>query len=501
VRSGGTAPDSSSLAAVDLGSNSFHLIVAREESGAVRMLDRLRDRVALAEGLTQEGRLTAPVEERALACLRRFRERLIDVPTDRVRAVGTATFRKLERGCDFLAGGAEALGHEIEILPGREEARLVYLGVAQTLGDDAGRRLVVDIGGGSTECVLGERFESEYERTLSMGCVRWSLEHFRGGKISRSRMERAELAGRLQLEPIETAFRRRGWQSCVGSSGTIRAVAEILRANGWGDGTITPRGLTRITRALIDAGHADRLDLAGLEEDRRGVIAGGVAVLRAVFAGLGVERMEPCKGALREGLLYDLLGRIHHEDVRESSVTAFAERFGVDAAQAERVRETVLEFFEQVRAPWKLGETERRMLTWAASLHEVGLTVAWPGFHKHGAYMVEHADLRGFSRQGRERLALLVRAHRRRVPVELIEDLPRKLRKKTRRMVLLMRLAVRLHRGRGALDLPPLGLEVDGSQLRLVAPADWLLAHPLVRADVEDEALVLAPLGFELELG
>lgn len=484
---------------MDLGSNSFHLVVAQEEAGEVRMVDRLRERVALAEGLEEGGGLSVEVEGRALDCLHRFGQRLGGLPAHRVRAVGTATFRKLRRR-GFREQAEEALGFPIEVLPGQEEARLVYLGVAHTLGDDSGRRLVVDIGGGSTECVLGERFESIHERSLSMGCVRWSLAHFGGGKITARRMARARMAARLQLEPIEEDFRRLGWTSCIGASGTIRATAEILRRQGWGEGPVTREGLARLEEALVEAGHSDELVLEGLDPDRRPVIAGGVAVLSAVFEGFGLESMSISKGALREGLLYDLLGRSHHEDVRARSVREFAERFGVDLEHSQRVERAALGLFDQAAPAWKLEELDRMLLSWAAQLHEVGLSISWPGHQKHGSYLVENADLRGFSRQGRDTLALLVRAHRRRPPLQELDALPKRWRKRVLRTALLLRLAVRLHRGRGAHALPDPVLSVTAGGLELCFPEGWLDAHPMTRADIEEEAELLEPLGLSLSV-
>ncbi len=486
------------LAAVDLGSNSFHMVVARAEGGSIRMVDRLRERVGLAEGLTEDGPLDAEVAERALACLGRFGERLVGVPEGRLRVVGTATFRRLE-GNGFRERAERALGHPIEVVGGREEARLVYLGVAHTLGDDAGPRLVVDIGGASTECVLGQRFESERERSLSMGCVSWSARFFRGGKITRRRMEKARLAARVELEPIEREFRRRGWDSCIGASGTIRAAADIVRCQGWGE-SLTSKGLAKLEGALVSAGHVDRLELDGLEQDRRTVVAGGVAILTAVFEGLGIDTMRTSKGALREGVLHDLTGRIHHEDVRSRSVQDFALRFAVDTEQSARVLGTALDLFDQAAPEWGLDHQDRRWLTWAVELHEIGLAISWLGYHRHGEFMIAASDMRGFSRQGRAFLALLVRSHRQKMPLDSIEALPGKRRLGARRLILLLRLAVRLHRGRGATFLPPLELAVTGRTLRLVFPPGWLEEHPMTEADMQDEAAASAPLGLELQI-
>lgn len=485
------------LVAVDLGSNSFKLVVAEEADGGLRHVDRLRERVALAEGLGEDGKIAPEVAERAYACLARFRQRLVGIPSNRVRAVGTATFRKVRKRA-FLRRAEEALGHEIEVLPGKEEARLVYLGVAHSLGDDAGRRLVVDIGGASTECILGERFESVRERSLSMGCVRWTMRFFGEGKISRRRIEQAELAARIELEPIEREYREHGWDSCIGSSGTILAVAEILARQGWGDGTVTPRGLSKLTREVVSAGRIDALALDGLKDDRKPVIVAGLAVLRAVFAGLGIEQMSPTKGAVREGLLYDLLGRIHHEDVRMRSVRDFARRFGVDEEHAHRVRESAFALFDEVATSWELTAGDRRLLGWAAELHEVGLAVSWLSHHKHGAYLIKHADLPGFSSERRDRLAWLVQAHRRRVAPPTFGQVSGARDERTLRLAVVLRLAVRLHRNRGTVDPPPLRAEAAENSFLLRFPEGHLAGHPLTGAELEDEAQVLAPLGIEL---
>lgn len=304
------------LAAVDLGSNSFHMVVVEETEGQPTLVDRLRERVGLLEGLRQNGEIEPEVERRALDCLARFRQRLIGLPTERVRAVGTATFRRVRDQGQFQLRAEEALGQAIEILPGREEARLVFLGVAHSLGHSSGRRLVVDIGGGSTEVVVGERFESEVEESLSIGCVSWTERFFKKGKLTAKAFARAELEARVEMEPVGAQLRARGWVEAVGSSGTILAVSGILKAQGWTDGTITSECLERLTQAMLAVGDAAELRLSGLKPDRRPVLAAGVAILRAVFAGLNVESMQPSQGGLREGLLYDLSGRLAHDDVR-----------------------------------------------------------------------------------------------------------------------------------------------------------------------------------------
>ena len=314
--------DDAAIAAVDLGSNSFHLVVAREVDGRPLLVDKLRERVALAEGLNDR-QLNGVVQARALATLERMSERIKGIPRGRIRAVGTATFRKLRDRGAFLRKASAALGVEIEIVSGREEARLVYLGVAHSLGDDDGRRLVVDIGGASTECILGTRFVSTCEDSLSMGCVTWSQRFFGDGLMKRGRFEKAALAARVELEPIAGRYGPSNWDHAIGSSGTIRAVGSILKGKGWTEGEVTREGLARLQEYLEEARMPKELDLEGLRPDRREVIAGGVAVLTGVFEAFSVEVMRPSGGALREGVLHDLVGRIHHEDVREVSAAAF----------------------------------------------------------------------------------------------------------------------------------------------------------------------------------
>ncbi|MEE2939496.1 MAG: Ppx/GppA phosphatase family protein, partial [Planctomycetota bacterium] len=392
--------DEAALAAVDLGSNSFHLVVAREIDGRPHVIDKVRVRVGLAEGL--HGRkLDGAAQQRAFEALEMFRERLSVVPPERIRAVGTATFRRVRDGEAFLRRSSERLGAEIEVLPGREEARLVYLGVAHALGDDEGRRLVVDIGGGSTECMLGTRFVSDRGDSLAMGCVTWTQRFFPGGRVTQEAMSEAVLAARVELEPISHLYLSENWDHAIGSSGTIRSVAAILEGLELGDGTITRSGLKRLHSRLVELGKPDRFEFEGLRPDRRGVLAGGVAILRAVFKELQVEQMTPSTGALREGALHDLLGRIHHEDVREASAVAFMERLGLDTEHGMRCRDTVEELFDQVASSLSLSRSDRQLLGWAALLHTIGFAVSHSGYHKHGAYLAEHADLAGFSRQDR----------------------------------------------------------------------------------------------------
>lgn len=488
-------------AAVDLGSNSFHMVVARLVQDELAIVDRLRDRVALAAGLDAKKRLDPEVQERAIATLRRFGERLREMSPGQVRAVGTSALRVARNAREFMDRAEEALGHRIEIVSGSEEARLIYLGVAHDLSDDAGRRLVVDIGGGSTECILGERFEPLRTDSLHMGCVNWSRRFFEDGRVSRDKMRAARLAAGLEVQTLERAYRRLGWDECVGASGTILAVDEILRLNGWSEGGITEKGLRKLRKRLVELEHYDTFPtIQGVAPERAPVIAGGVAILTALFEGLAIERMGTSQGALREGVLYDLLGRIRHEDVRDRTTRRFMERYAVDQEQSGRVRRLALGLFAGAYEGFELDRTTgERFLTWAAKLHEIGISIAYGGYHHHGAYIVGHAEMPGFSREDQLVLAALIEGQRRKFPPPRILDFTPTTQRTVLRLCLLLRLAVLLARSRAEAALPRVAIEARKSGYALTFPDGWLAERPLVLADLGQERERLAESGFEIE--
>jgi exopolyphosphatase/guanosine-5'-triphosphate,3'-diphosphate pyrophosphatase len=487
------------VAAVDLGSNSFHMIVARVQDGALHVLDRMQEMVRLAGGLDAHNRLTPAARRRALECLARFGQRLRGIPRGSVRAVGTNTLRRLYHAEGFLVAAERALGHPIEIIAGREEARLIYQGMAHSRPDDGKRRLVVDIGGGSTELILGEGREPLSMESLH-GLVSFSQVHFPDGGITDKGMRRAEAAARLDLQPVVSQFRR-GWEVAIGTSGTIRAIRAVLRGEGWTDGTITRTALTRLREAVVRAGHVEELELAGLNPDRAPVFPGGVAVLLAVFEALNIDRMQVADGALREGLLYDLVGRLTHHDVRERTVYALGARFRADAVQAERVARTAAHCFRQAARAWSLDSEAGRILAWAARLHELGLTVAHNQYHKHGAYMVEHADLPGFSWQEQQLLAALIRGHRRKFPVEVFQALVPAQQAAAVRLCVLLRIAALLHRARHDIDPRVVRLRPERQSLTLCFQRGWLRRHPLTALDLEREKNYLKAAGIRFRFG
>ncbi len=489
----------STVAAVDLGSNSFHLIVARNIDGQLHVLDRLREMVQLAAGLDARNRLSAEAQANALACLERFGQRLRGMEPGSVRAVGTNTLRRARNGRQFLAAAQRALGHPIEVISGQEEARLIYLGVAHSRADDQGRRLVMDIGGGSTELIIGERFEPLHMESLYMGCVSMSRAHFPDGVLRMRNFRQALTAARLELQPVEAYFRRIGWEVSTGASGTIRAVASVVRAASSSADDITLPALHKIRDALLAAGHTDRLQLPGLSAERVPVFPGGFVILLAAFEALGIERMGVAEGALREGLLYDLHGRIQHEDVRERTIQALTARYHLDLEQAARVEATACDLLAQSEAAWGLGDEAAHDLTWAARLHEIGLTIAHNHYHKHGAYLVENSDLPGFSRQEQELIAALIRGHRRKVPLAVFKALGDGRGEIAIKLCVLLRIAALLHRSRVAVQIPPIRLVAGKKSLSLEFPEGWLDQHPLTRADLECEAGFLTAAKFRLQ--
>ena len=488
------------VAAVDLGSNSFHMIVARLRDGDIEVIDSLREMVRLGGGLDDQGNLDQNAKDRALACLERFGQRVRPLVPGSVRAVGTNTLRKAKDSGDFLRAAEAALGHPIEIISGVEEARLIYLGVAHDLAGDDSQRLVMDIGGGSTELIVGRLFEPLHMRSLHMGCVSMSRWFFDDGRITEKRWNKAVTAALVELEPHAAEYREIGWHHAVGASGTIRAVAQAVMENGWCQHGISRQSLDLLVQSLLDAGHIDKWSLPGIADERRPVFTGGVAILAATFEALGIEQMEVADGALREGLIYDLLGRIRHEDTRIRTIQGLASRYEIDSGQAELVKQTAVDFLKQVGGSWSLEGVEvEDLLQWAAEIHEMGLRVAQSGYHKHGAYLLDNADLPGFSRKEQHLLALLVRSHRRKLVKELFDDLPADERKTVERMVILLRLAVLLHRSRSEVPLPEIGIKAKKRSILVSFPAGWFDEHPLTSADLDEEAEYLGVLGYELK--
>jgi len=488
------------VAAVDLGSNSFHLIIARFLDNELQVVDRVREQVMLADGLDSEDRLTDAAQERALACLERIGQRLRSLPSVRVRAVGTNTLRRAKNSGEFRVKSQAALGHPIEIVSGQEEARLIYLGVAQDQFSTA-TRLLADIGGGSTEILIGKGYEVLRAHSLFMGCVNYSKRFFPEGVLRKDCFRKAELAAALELRAIQHELRRMGWDRCLGSSGTIIAVREILREAGWADSAITRPALKKLRRAMIDVGTVDRLRFAGLKNERAPVLPGGVAILRAIFRSLEIDEMNVASGAMREGVLHDLVGRIRHDDIRDHTIRRMVERYHVDLGQAIRVEHVALRLLGQLGAGRGTdAEQLRKQLVWASHLHEIGLAISHTGFHKHGAYLIQHSHMPGFSADDQIILSALVRGQRRKLSRALFASLPSGVAEPIVRLCVVLRMAILLNRSRSPQIVPEIQVADDWSEMELAFPAGWAEAHPLTQADLEQEANYLSGLGIELQV-
>ncbi|MFV2089411.1 MAG: exopolyphosphatase [Pseudomonadales bacterium] len=484
------------LAALDLGSNSFHLLVVQESNGRIQVMDKIKEMVRLADGLGEDKLLDTEVVKRALDCLDRFSQRLRGLALEDIRVVGTNTLRKATNASEFLDQAQRILGTKVEIISGREEARLIYLGVSHALEDTADRRLVVDIGGGSTEIILGRQFRAEMLESLTMGCVGMTAMCFVDGKLRSSQFKEASNMARQELEPLAKLYSEAGWDIAIGASGTILAVQDILSELMPEQNAITHAGLNTIKKALIDARQLDKVDLPGLPAERAPVFAGGLAILLGIFDALGIKEMQATSGALREGLLYDLLGRVQDQDIRANTVQSLAGRYHIDQTHARRVRETAITLLAQAAHDWDLTEpTDKLLLNWASDLHEIGMDIAHSQYHKHGGYLLEHMDMPGFSRLDQLDLATLVRAHRRKLPVGDIEFTDR-----IQRLAVLLRISVVLHRSRTTDPLPHVDVHVAGHKIKLGFPDDWLSNYPLTELDLAQEAQYLKGIDFSLNV-
>ncbi|WP_346658240.1 exopolyphosphatase [Endozoicomonas sp. 4G] len=481
------------VAAIDLGSNSFHMIVAKVEQGEIRPIERLGEKVQLAAGLSKDDRLSEQAMTRGLNCLAQFAQYMSGRRFQALRVVGTNALRKAKNSGDFVAKAEKILNHPIEIIAGREEARLIYLGVAQTQSDDNDRRVVIDIGGGSTELIIGERFEPRLLESLHMGCVAYTDRFFSGGELSSERFQSAYYAARLELLNIEQAYKKLGWVDTVGSSGSIRAVSTILSAMGHGE-VITREKMELLKSRILEFSHTGRVRFPSLKPDRQAIFPAGMAILMACFDAFEIERMHYSDGALREGVLYDMLGRDRHEDVRGRTLSALMERYHVDRTNAEGINRYSLACFDQVSQSWRLEASDRELLNWASLLCEVGLDISHSQYNRHGAYLIQHSDLMGFNKEQQRKLALLVHGHRRTLPKGLLEHSDSHLLLK---LTVLLRTAIVLNHIRDG-TFSHYDLTAGNRTLKVSFEPDWLRDHPLTAADFEREKMYLNKVGFKL---
>ncbi len=472
------------LAAIDLGSNSFHLMIAKSEFGELKPVHALAEKVQLGE--TDElGMLTVPAIERGLACLERFKQLIDSTSPDKIRIVGTNALRRAKNRQAFIEPAEQIIDAPIEVIYGREEARLIYLGVAHTLSDDANVRLVIDIGGGSTEFILGERFEPKKLESLQMGCVSYGRLYLPDGSISREGFEAAYHRARIEVSHIRRGYHRDVWQEAVGSSGTLRAIETLITTAGWRDAGIDRSSLERLKQKLLTFDHVDDINLEGLSDTRKGVVTAGLAITLGIFDGLQIEEMRTSTGALREGVIYDLIGRFDHEDVRTRTVLAMQQRYNVDATIAELVSRRVRILASATASEWHLSNNEVDLLTWAAALHEVGIAVSQKNYSQHSAYLVLNSDLPGFAQQDQEVMAALISGLKGKIRPETLDAIPSRRRKRVARMMILLRLAAILKHVEEMESIPDLTVCAKGETLTLTYPADWGEAHPLTIWEIE----------------
>ena len=477
------------MVAIDLGSNSFHMIVARVDHNEVRPLERFGKKVQLAKGLHQ-GELTDEAITRGLACLAEFAQYMAGKVFKSVRIVGTSALRSAKNSDVFVKKAKHILPYPIEIIAGREEARLIYLGVAQTQSDDD-RRLVIDIGGGSTELIIGEKFEPKMLESLHMGCVTFTERYFHDGKITPERFQSAYYAARLEVQNIAKAYHKLGWTDVVGSSGSISAISAILQSITSG-GTITPHNLKLLENKILHFQDLKSLQIAGLRSERKKILPAGLAILQACFDAFQLKQMQFSSGALREGVLYDLLGRDRHENVKERTIKALEHRYHSDLQETDNIAKHARHCFQVIHKNWSLSLTDDLpVLIWAARLCKIGLDISHSQFHLHGAYIITHSDLLGFSKHQQQEIAFLVGHHRRSIPENQC-DL------RLLKLVIILRLACLIHNSDLQHDTKSYNLKAGKKKLALQLPTQWLSNHPLTRTELEYEKKYLSKVGYML---
>ena len=477
---------SSLYAAIDLGSNSFHMLVVREVSGTIQTVARIKRKVRLAAGLDKANHLSAEAMMRGWQCLKLFSEQLQDIPAEQIRVVATATLRLAENAQDFLHPAGQILGCPINVISGEEEARLIYQGVSHTTGGPD-KRLVVDIGGGSTELVTGEGSHATALFSLSMGCVTWLERYFSDRHLAKENFAQAEQAARDMIRPVANHLREQGWQICVGASGTVQALQEIMVAQGM-DERITLSKLQQLKRRAIQCGKLEELEIEGLTLERALVFPSGLSILIAIFQELNIEGMTLAGGALREGLVYGMLHLPVDRDIRSRTLLNVQRRFTIDVEQADRVRQLAESFFRQVSSAWKLDQRCRDLLLSACSIHEIGLSVDFRQAPQHAAYLVRHLDLPGFTPAQRKMLACLLQNQSGSIDLALLTQQNAVPPRMAERLCRLLRLAIIFSSRRRDDTLPAVRLQADDDTLHLTLPTGWLELHPLRAELLEQEA-------------
>ncbi|GAA0855811.1 exopolyphosphatase [Aliiglaciecola litoralis] len=491
---------STQVAALDIGSNSFHLVVARIVAGNVQILHRVKQKVRLADGLDSQFRLDDAAMQRGLETLAVIAESLKGFAPDSVRIVATYTLRKAKNAKEFIRAAKKILPYPIEVISGIEEARLIYSGVAHTI-QDSGKRLVIDIGGGSTEFIIGEGFETKLLRSLQMGCVSYSKRFFDNGEMTNQAFKRAIMAAQQELELIDVKYLKQGWQHCIGTSGTIKAIVLVVQSlnSENSEGFVNLDHLKTLKQRCIDAKHIDALAFPTLTQDRVPVFAAGLSILIAAFKSLKISAMEYSPAALREGVMYEMEEQLAHHDIRERTAQSLATRYDVDLEHAKRVHNTALYIYDQCRKQWKIsGQASRNMLGWAAMLHEIGLQINSRGVQRHSAYILQNVDLYGFNQEQQALLAILARFHRKKVRLEELPELWQFDPDSVIKLLIILRLSVILNIKRQDDILPEFAVRVKDQSIDIQFPKEWLEHKPIFTADLARESTYLSTLGYQL---
>ncbi len=496
-----SSASSSVIAAVDLGSNSFHMVVAQDQHGQLKVVDRIREMVRLGAGLDESKNLTLESQDRAIECLQRFGQRLQEMHADSVRVVGTNTFRMAKNSATFIQRAEEALGHPIQVISGVEEARLIYQGTVHSITGPDGKWLVVDIGGGSTEIIIGENGKPLLMESVHIGCARITKQYFENGVLEKKKFKKAVVEAKLQLQPITSPIKKLGWDYVVGTAGTIRTIAELMRELELSNRGITYKGINALIVKLQEAENINNINFNALAKERKPIFAGGVVVLKAIFAELGIKKMVASEGGLREGLLFDLAGRIHHQDTRDRTVYSLMRRYHIDFKHAARIKTTALYLLDMISKVIKIdNDTAYQFLIWAADLHEIGLDISHSRYHHHGAYLLTNGDLPGFSWNEQRLLACLVGNHRRKINYELIKQFPSRLQRQVMYMIIILRFSILINRDRIQKNNPPIKITESDAVLNIKFAQKWLDKHPLTEAELEQEQSYLKSLPISIKI-
>ena len=484
------------FAAIDLGSNSFHMLVIRINDSKIEIVDREKEMVQIARGISDKGMLDESAMERALACLQRFSERLRDIPKSQIRAVGTKTLRSIQNAKNFLKKSEKVLGSPIEIVSGYEEARLVYNGLSHTVIDDSHNRLVIDIGGGSTEFVIGKGYTPQLLESLSLGCVTYTKNYFANlPDANKKFMRNAYFAACNELEIITQQYSKLGWEIAYGTSGTMKAIASLV-ADSDGGAVITRDSLNELAKQIIENNGVINDDISKL---RRSVLPAGIAILQAIFDSLKIETLHVADSTLKEGLLYDTLGRFSDHDIRISTVEKLKVQYGIDSLQADRVSYLAKKLWQDIKGPELTGVSRTKTLNWAAQLHEIGLSISHSSYHRHGYYILRYSDLGGFGRYEQYILANLVRYHRRKIARDSFNDIDEQARPAFFPLLLCLRVACTVYRRREDLDVLP-RLTFENDEYVLSFSDNFLETHPLTLSGLEKEISYFKNIGMTLRL-